>query len=117
MKTNSELVKELGKSNSTNPAIDVGLTTTAVTGAIYTILIYVFPQIPDEVVSASFTILAILLPIITSVIIRHKVWSPFSVQQVVDESVKNALETAKQLNEGPFKVIADSEGSTGDVDS
>jgi len=98
MSTRNELVKSLSdNSNSTSPALNTGAAVTTVVGALYLILQYAFPKIPDDIINAGLAVVAIAIPFITSWVIRSKVWAPASVAAVVDESVKTALETAQVL--------------------
>lgn len=85
------LQDELEKDGSSKePARKVGISTAAVAG-IGTLLLYFFPDIPDNVIQLILVALAFLLPIVTSLITRNFVWSPASVFQVVSESVKDTL--------------------------
>lgn len=90
---------------SSEPALTVGASTTAITGALYFIVKYLFPQVPDEVLNSVAILVAIAIPFLTSWIIRSRVWSPKSVQDVVDEAVKHALATAQLLKSDQMKMI------------
>jgi hypothetical protein len=106
MPTGKDLVNKLSDNPlSTNPALAVGAAGTTFLSALYLILDYAFPKIPDNVLAAIMSIIAVVGPFIISWIIRSKVWSPYSVNKVVDESVKMALETGVVLKQGPLHAI------------
>jgi hypothetical protein len=92
-KTN-QLVYELEKEpKTTQPALAVGSTTATVAGVL-TLVLYFFPNIPNTVIQSLLVISAFVLPLITALFTRNKVWSPASVQEVVDEAVRRALDAA-----------------------
>lgn len=108
--TPDDLVIELEDSDNskTEPALLIGTGTTSVIGALYFIVKYLVPNISDELIYACMTILAILLPTVVGFITRNKVWSPRSVQKVVDQSVTNALQMSNLKNKpSPGNVIGE----------
>jgi hypothetical protein len=99
----------IANATSTEPALKIGASTTAIVGGIYLILDYFFPSIPDNVLQGIMSIAAIVLPLVVAVVTRSKVWSPNSVQNVVDDSVDKALQTATMLNDNHLKLITTDE--------
>lgn len=93
-------------SESKEPALKVGAIVTVVLSASYIIVKQVIPNVPDATIDATFSVLAVIVPLVVAWIIRSKVWSPASVQAVTDEAVKQALETAEILQHGQVKLIA-----------
>ncbi len=71
---------------SKEPALAVASTVTVITSATYLILRF-FPQLDEELVSSIFSVLALLIPLITALFTRRLVWSPASVQEIVDEVI------------------------------
>lgn len=84
---------------STNPALVTGAATTTVVAAATLILQFVFPKLPNDVVIATLTIIAVLVPVIQGFITRKQVWSPASVQTVVEETARRALIATGTLHE------------------
>lgn len=80
---------------STEPAVKVGITVGTVAG-LAGLALYFFPNIPEGVIQAGLVLAVFLLPIINGFLTRGKVWSPASVQSLVEEAVKQALEQAKK---------------------
>jgi hypothetical protein len=101
-----ELFKKLYSSDATEPALAVGATGTVAVSALYAIVHFLLPSIPDEVLNAAMVLVALIAPIVIGFITRSKVWSPNSVQLVVDEAVKEAIETHKVINSPNLKLIA-----------
>lgn len=91
-----QLMGQLKNNNSsTQPALAIGATTSTVAGVL-SLVLYFFPEIPSSTIQAILVISAFLLPIISAIATRGFVWSPASVQVVVDEAVKRALEATKK---------------------
>lgn len=87
---NKELIKEYQKIPGvapTNPALMVGTSTTILITAVYMIFSYFIPGVPEEVIDAVATVAVFIVPIVVSWIIRGKVWSPNSVQEIVREAI------------------------------
>lgn len=80
---------------SSEPALNTALVTSGTSAALYVILDYWFPSIPDDVITAILVLIAVAAPNIMGAIIRRKVWSPKSVQKAVDLVAEEALEKAK----------------------
>lgn len=80
---------------ATEPALTVGGGTATVAGVL-SLALYFFPDIPNSVIQTLLVISAFGLPIITALFTRGKAWSPASVQEVVDEAVRRALEQANK---------------------
>jgi hypothetical protein len=96
MTSSRELMFALDENKQTSePAVTVGTTTGTVAGLLAVVL-YFFPDIPNGVIQALLVLVAFALPIISALFTRGKVWSPASVQAVVDEAVNRALEAAKK---------------------
>ncbi len=91
LQTNTELSKE--------PSLGVGAASTSIIGAIYIIFEFIFPNIPDGVVGAIMTIIAIAGPFLVSWVIRSKVWSPYSAQKAVNEAVVDAIKATTKTKE------------------
>lgn len=86
---------------STNPALAIGTSATAALSAVYLIIKYFIPAVPEEVLTAVMTIIAVIAPIVVSWFIRDKVWSPASVQSLVNEVTKQPkplLDNPKVMN-------------------
>jgi hypothetical protein len=89
----NQLLFQLDQNNTaTQPALVVGSATATVAGLLAVISLF-FPISPD-VTNGILVSAAFLLPFITALITHPKVWSPASVQEVVDLAVKQALEQA-----------------------
>jgi hypothetical protein len=80
---------------SVEPAVKVGITFGTVTGAA-ALVTYFFPDIPDSTIQGALVVAAFLLPIINAFLTRGRVWSPDSVQIVINEAVDRALEQANK---------------------
>ena len=94
------LMYQLKNNNvATQPALVTGSAVATVAGVLAVVSIFI--PIPDGVTQAILVVAAFLLPIITSLFTKGKVWSPASVQEVVNESVKQALEAAGKENVNP----------------
>lgn len=87
---------KIPNSYSAEPALKVGTWTTLLT-AIFFIVNSIFPNLlTTEVQTAIIAIATILIPIIMSIIIRNKVWSPNSVQEILNSSIEKAAQEAKE---------------------
>lgn len=80
---------------SSEPTLVVGSVTTSVAGLL-SLVLYFFPSIPSNVIQVLLVASAFILPLLTAVFTRGKVWSPDSVRTVVDEAVAAALEQAEK---------------------
>lgn len=77
------------------PALRVGTLTGSVAG-ILSILVVLFPNLlTNRQTLIILVISAFTLPIITAVLTRGKVWSPASVEDVIEEAVKGAEDVIK----------------------
>lgn len=76
---------------TTQPALATGGSVATIFGAL-AVLQFFFPNIPDNVIKILLVVFAIVAPIVTAILTRNKVWSPASVQAVVEESVRRAQE-------------------------
>lgn len=94
--TPAELIHQLDNPATSEPALKVG-TLTASVAALGTLLLYFFPKLPESVLMAIIVLLAAILPVITAMITRGKVWSPASVKDVVEESVSRAVAIPRLL--------------------
>jgi hypothetical protein len=109
-KTGTQLLNALNDQKiETEPAITTGGKVAAGAGAVYLILRYLLPNVPDDLVNAIVSLLMILMPIITAWAIRHKVWSSYSVHRVNDAAIKQALMTTKVIKSGHLNLIATDE--------
>lgn len=91
MKTRNELVEDFNyipHNAPTEPALATGGAALISTSVLY-IAHYFFPNVPDNVWNATFTIIAVVGPILVSLIIRQKVWSPDSVKRLANELTAN----------------------------
>ncbi len=70
---------------SKEPAVALGVSTGTVAAVSYLILRYI-PGIDSETLNAVFVIIAAVLPLVTSFLIRKEVWSPNSVQKLLDKN-------------------------------
>jgi hypothetical protein len=96
-------VPVIPNNGSTNPALTVGVSATAVAGVIVLILNQFFPNlVSDDIEKLIYAVAAILLPIVAAWITRSKVWSPASVQQIVDST---AVETARAVNASVVQAV------------
>ena len=88
----------LGKTDPpTNPAVNMGVWTTAILGLASIPTIFFPNLISPNIQNAIYVGLAFALPIITALLIRGKVWSPASVKQVIEEATEEAIEVNRQL--------------------
>lgn len=96
--TPGELVRQLEDSTpSSEPAIATGVTTGTVAGLLGVIL-YFFPNaLTGRQTDLILVVAAMLLPVITALLTRGKVWSFNSVKDVVEESVTRAVEKRNSL--------------------
>jgi len=76
------------ESPATEPAVNVGIAVTSV-ASIVGIISYFLPGMSNDVVQIIAVIVVLLLPVITGLITRGRVWSP--------ASVKTALEVLEGL--------------------
>jgi len=80
-----------------NPALHIG-TWVSVAVGLYEGFNTLFPNlVPDNIQIVVLVGLAFILPVATSLLIRNKVWSPASVQQVIQEATKEAIDTYKEI--------------------
>lgn len=94
--------------SSTEPAVKTGAITTGL-GAVFVLVNAFWPHLlSTEKQNAILGVAVIFLPILLSLIIRAKVWSPFSVANVVSQAradsdaqvveLKRKLELQRKLN-------------------
>lgn len=83
------------------PALMVGASVTSVAGVL-SLIGYLVPNfISDGAMDKIVIIAAFVLPIITAIFTRGKVWSIASVQQVIDEAVTEAMKQKELKNRDP----------------
>jgi hypothetical protein len=89
-----KLLNDLNTDNNkaTEPAFAIGLSTTTLASMIYVIVQLFFPHFPDEKLNDIALVAALVLPIIAGLVTRNKVWSPASVEAVVEEATAKAFE-------------------------
>lgn len=107
---------KLTEDPSKEPALTVGTISMLGTGVV-ALVVYLFPNIPDNAVTVVLGILAVLAPLITALLTRGKVWSLHSVIEVVDEAVAQALKAraaklAKVQGEESLKLREDTPPQT-----
>lgn len=103
----TSLLRALDKSGTeTEPALKVGVTTGTVAGLLF-LLTYFLPEIPKDTLEVILVITAFVLPIINAIFTRGKVWSPATVQTVVDEAIEEALKA--------LSLLKDNKGVIGDT--
>lgn len=74
------------------PALKVGTVTGTVAGVLSLVLYFMPNAISDKNATLILVLSAFILPIVTAIFTRGKVWSIASVEEVVDEAVENAKE-------------------------
>lgn len=81
----SNLLQSLKDQNSEDrqPALRIGISTGTVAG-ILSLILYFFPSLPEELVKIVLIVMVIVVPIISAIFTRRKVWSPSSMNQIVD---------------------------------
>ena len=80
----------------TEPALRTGVNTSAVAG-ILTLIAFLWPGLLSNHTSTIILVIsAFVLPIVTAIFTRNKVWSIASVTELVDEAVKAAEESATE---------------------
>lgn len=86
------------------PAVATGSSVMTVAGALSLVLFF-FPELLNERQQTVVLVLsAFLLPIITALLTRRYVWSPASVQRLIDNAVAGARrEVTKALEREQFK--------------
>jgi hypothetical protein len=77
------------------PAVLVGGTTTGTAATVYLILRFLIPGISDDLLNVISLVAALFLPLIVSLIIRTKVWSPATVKRTVKAAEDLAIEGVK----------------------
>jgi len=79
------------------PAIKTGIAVAALAGAFVSVLNVFFPKLmTEEAKTALFQVLLILIPFVTAFLIRRKVWSPASVDEIIEEAVTTEKEFKQQ---------------------
>jgi hypothetical protein len=84
---------------SSEPAINYGALVTILVSLVGLVLSYLFPHLSTETKYYITTVIAVLVPLITGLLIRFKVWSPATVQKVIEE----ITEEASQIKPIPTK--------------
>jgi hypothetical protein len=80
---------------SKQPALKIGAGVTTVAG-IFSLVMVIWPNLlNDNQELLVYTIIAILAPIVTALITRNFVWSPYSVAELLKEVRKRAEEAGK----------------------
>lgn len=86
------------KNLPTEPAINVGITTGAITGVL-SLISLIFPDLlANKTFTACVITVAMFLPILTGFLVRGKVWSPASVLEVIQQATAEAIETERALH-------------------
>lgn len=93
---NQEVSAEVHNSSRTEPVLSTAMFT-SVAPAIGVIVYTLFPNL----VSANgwniiFYLIALLIPIVTALLTRGKVWSPASVKEVLENAIEAAEATKKK---------------------
>lgn len=102
------LLRELDKNNKeTDPALKVGATTSTVAGVLALIAFLMPELLTERQTTLILTLSAFILPIVTAAFTRGRVWSPASVQTVVDEAIEEALKA--------LSLLKDNKGVIGDT--
>jgi hypothetical protein len=73
------------KTPATEPAFKYGTLVTLVVSLLGLGLSYFFPHLSVDAKYAIMTAAAVFVPVITGLLIRFKVWSPATVQAVIEE--------------------------------
>lgn len=100
------LLRNFQSSNNTaeEPSLKVGSLTATVAGALSLITVF-FPDLMSEkTITVILVVAAFVLPLITAIFTRGKVWSPASVQALVDAAVADATEKLKERLEIQRKI-------------
>lgn len=87
------------KVKAKEPALATGVSVTAVAGLLSLITVIWPDLLTPHQEHLVYVIAAFVLPIITAVFTRSKVWSPASVEEVLEEAITSAEEVRK--NKGP----------------
>lgn len=97
-------IPTIPNNTSEEPAAKVGTFTALGTG-IVALLTYFAPNLLNEkTTTLVLVIVAFVLPIVTAFFIRNKVWSPASVQELIDRAVYDATEELKERLETQRKI-------------
>ncbi len=89
-------MSELPATPEKEPALKVGATTSTVAGILSLVALVIPGFISDKQSTIILIISAFALPLITAIFTRGKVWSPASVQELIDHAVADALEEASK---------------------
>jgi hypothetical protein len=92
-----ELINQFGPKPSKEPALVVGSSTATVAGLISLIVFFAPDLLTQQQIVGISVAAAFVLPIITAVLTRRKVWSPDSVQKLVEEAIDSAIEAKNQV--------------------
>lgn len=88
---------KLGVAPAKEPAIRTGSNVAAVAGLLSLITV-LFPELlTDREITIILVISAFVLPIVTALFTRGKVWSPASVKEVIEEATKEAADVFDEL--------------------
>lgn len=96
------------KNPKREPALNTGIATGSYAAGLLGLLTFIFPNINQNYLIIVVIAVAFVLPIITAVFTRGKVWSPATVKDLIEESTKEAVETMKELQNKNIDI--DSEG-------
>jgi hypothetical protein len=98
MSTSDSVV--IPNNKSKEPAVATGTIVGTLTAVVFLVL-QLFPELRDNsAVFKGFVIACFLLPIITGFLIRRKVWSPKSVQEIVEEVEKATWDSIQLTKDG-----------------
>lgn len=96
--------------DSKEPALKVGSAVGSVAGILY-ILGFVFPDfLTEKQTNVILVVSAFLLPIITAIFTRGKVWSPATVEEIIDEAVTESERIIKERAKKNSKEVGDIAG-------
>lgn len=99
------LSKELEETkNNKEPAVQIG-TILSAAATVAVVIAQFFPQLDSKLVNVISIVLVIALPIVTSVLIRNKVWSPATVELFTLIKADEAAKVERLKNVQPFRKI------------
>jgi hypothetical protein len=101
------------KKKATEPVLNVAAVT-YLSGAILSLVIYFFPGMPEEVARNIVGVIAVgILPLITVVVTRAKVWSPASVQKLANKIRRDEITVNTNTKTSYQKYLAAKESKDG----
>lgn len=109
------LYQSVGTNPSKEPALAIGGSVTTVAGALSLLAFFAPDLLSEKTIVIILVASAFLLPMITAFATRHFVWSPASVEEVVNEAVNRAEETLRELQNRKRKVDPEVPPSIGPI--